>query len=1071
MHRRPNWLALGLILLLAGSLIATLPTRRTSAQGTRPVPMTDRVARQINSLIQEKESRTSAQRKIDSQLLYAAKQNRGDKITDDVDTLEVNVAADEKGNVAVDIRANVTRDLLKSIMKLGGDVIFSSSKYNSVTARLPLQALEEIASSEDVTFIYPADRAFTHSFSGLESDNTAGAPAPIKVNPALQPALGPGFAARATRVRRQVAAALTLRRFAPAAKLFMPTGPVNSEADTTHRAAEARGFFGVTGAGVKVGVLSNGVASLASQQAAGELPAVTVLAGQAGSGDEGTAMLELVNDLAPGAQLFFATALPTQAAFAQNILNLRAAGCDIIVDDVGYFREAVFADDNVAQAVNSVTASGALYFSSAGNEGNKDDNTSGVWEGDFNDSGTNTAGSVTIAGGTLHNFGGGVTNDQLTAGNGGGAPIGLFWSDPLGGSGNDYDLYILDAGLTTVVNAATNIQDGNDDPVELSTISPAAGRRLLIFKKTGAALRAVHLNTFRGRLAINTTGQTHGHSAAAAAFSVAATPAGAAFGAPPNPVGPFPGPHNAANLSELFSSDGPRRVFFNPDGTPVTPGNLLFGTNGGVVRQKPDITAADGTSTGVAGFNPFFGTSAAAPHAAAIAALLKSAGSFTPAQIRTALTSSAIDIEAAGVDRDTGAGIIMAFQALQAIGAIPQPNINSAGSTLVNESCPPNNNAVDPGERVSVSLNLANSGGLATSNLVATLQSSANVIAPSGPQNYGSIASGGSAARDFAFTAAGTCGSNITLTLQLQDGATNLGTVTFTVTLGAIVTSGPTTFSNTGAITIPTSGAAVPYPSNIVVSGLSGTISKVTLNLTGLNHTFPEDVGMLLVGPGGQKFVILDGVIGGSPWVNINYTLTDTAAGLVPKPGTPVSGSFKPTSYFAGDVFPAPAPGGANQEPAPAGSATFASVYNGTNPNGTWSLYVFDFAAGDGGSIAGGWALSITTATTVCTTPCGGSNVVVASSLSRLDASTVIATLTVQNIGAVTANNVMLTTAKLGATIGTPLPQSLGNLAPGSSVTTTVNFNNSSPGVSSTLNAGGTYTGGSFGSTKRVTVP
>ena len=309
----------------------------------------------------------------------------------------------------------------------------------------------------------------------------------------------------------------------------MPTGPINSEADTTHRAAEARSFFGVTGAGVKVGVLSNGVASLASQQAAGELPAVTVLPGQAGSGDEGTAMLELVNDLAPGAQLFFATALPTQAAFATNILNLRAAGCDIIVDDVGYFREAVFADDNVAQAVNSVTASGGLYFSSAGNEGNKDDNTSGVWEGDFLDSGTGTAGTVTIAGGTFHNFGGGVTNDQLTAGNGGGAPIGLFWSDPLGGSGNDYDLYILDAGLTTVVNAATNVQDGNDDPVELSTISPAAGRRLLIFKKTAAALRAVHLNTFRGRLAINTTGQTHGHSAAADAYSVAATPAAGAI--------------------------------------------------------------------------------------------------------------------------------------------------------------------------------------------------------------------------------------------------------------------------------------------------------------------------------------------------------------------------------------------------------------------------------------------------------------------------------------------------------------------------------------------------------------
>src|SRR5262249_42395601 len=148
--------------------------------------------------------------------------------------------------------------------------------------------------------------------------------------------------------------------------------------------------------------------------------------------------------------------------------DLRTAGCDIIVDDVGYFREAVFQDDNVARSVNTVTASGAMYFSSAGNEGNKDDGTSGVWEGDFADSGTGTFGTVTIPGGTLHDFGGGVLSDQLTQNNGGGAPIGLFWSDPLGGSNNDYDLYIVDAAGTTIVNAATNIQNGTQDPVELS---------------------------------------------------------------------------------------------------------------------------------------------------------------------------------------------------------------------------------------------------------------------------------------------------------------------------------------------------------------------------------------------------------------------------------------------------------------------------------------------------------------------------------------------------------------------------------------------------------------------------
>jgi len=1067
MRRRFKWFALLLTLLLTCSLIATLPPRKASAQRGRGELMSENVARQINSLIQEKESRSQTQRKIDSQLLYAAKQNRGDKITNDVTTLEVNVEADENGFVPVDIKANVTRDLLKLIVKLGGEIIFSSSQFNSVTARVPMQTLEQIAASEDVKFIYPADHALTHSVNAFGPD--AGTYT-RKINTALQAGLSPDFSARAARVRKQITDALALRNLRPRANMFMPTGPIDSEADTTHRAAEARSFFGISGSGVKVGVLSNGVNSLAAQQAAGELPAVTVLAGQAGSGDEGTAMLELVNDIAPGAQLFFATANTSQAAFAQNILNLRAAGCDIIVDDVGYFREAVFQDDNVAQAVNNVTASGALYFSSAGNEGNKDDNTSGVWEGDFLDSGTNTAGSVTIAGGTFHSFGGGAISDQLTTSNGG-APIGLFWSDPLGGSSNDYDLYILDAGLTTVINAATNIQNGTQDPVELSTISPAAGRRLLIFRKTGAAQRALHLNSFRGRLAINTSGQTHGHSAAVAAFSVAATPAAGAIGAPPNPTGPFPGTFNAGNLSELFSSDGPRRVFFNPDGTPITPGNFLFGTNGGLVRQKPDITAADGTVTGVTGFNPFFGSSAAAPHAAGIAALLKSAGAFSPAQIRTALTSSAIDIEAAGIDRDTGAGIIMAFESLVAIGATPQPNIITAGTTLVNESCPPNNNAIDPGERVTVNLTLTNTGGSSTSNLVATLQSSANVIAPSDPQNYGAIAPGVSNTKDFAFTANGTCGDNIPLTLQLQDGATNLGTVTFTVSLGTVVTSGPTTFSNNTAVTIPTAGAGVPYPSNITVSGLSGTISNVTVTLKNLSHTFPEDVGMLLVGPGGQKFVVLDGVIGGSPWSNITYTLSDAAAGVIPKPGTPVSGTFKPSCYFNGDVFPAPAPPGTNQQPAPAGTATFASVFNGANPNGTWSLYIFDFAAGDGGTMAGGWDLSITTATSNCTTPCGGVRLVVTSQLTRADASTVLASVTVQNIGSTTANDVMLTTGRLGSTNGTPLPQNLGNLVPGGSVNTIVSFTNSTPGAGSSLTLGGSYAGGPFISGKRVTIP
>src|SRR5260370_15414201 len=117
--------------------------------------------------------------------------------------------------------------------------------------------------------------------------------------------------------------------------------------------------------------------------------------GQTGGGDEGTAMMEIIYDMAPGANLCFATALPTITNFAQNIHDLRAAGCDIIVYDVFYFVETPFQDGQtgalisttnggvVIQAVNDVGAHGAPYFSSAGNQGQLEDCTSGTYEGDF----------------------------------------------------------------------------------------------------------------------------------------------------------------------------------------------------------------------------------------------------------------------------------------------------------------------------------------------------------------------------------------------------------------------------------------------------------------------------------------------------------------------------------------------------------------------------------------------------------------------------------------------------------------------------------------------------------------
>jgi subtilisin-like proprotein convertase family protein len=172
-------------------------------------------------------------------------------------------------------------------------------------------------------------------------------------------------------------------------------------------------------------------------------------------------------------------------------------------------------------------------------------------------------------------------------------------------------------------------------------------------------------------------------------------------------------------------------------------------------------------------------------------------------------------------------------------------------------------------------------------------------------------------------------------------------------------------FQNTGTITIndsscifgeaPSPVAATPYPSSISVSGLTGTITDVNVTLTGLTHTSSTDVGVLLVGPGGQKTLLMQDV-GGTGVSGVNLTFDDAAAAFLPEIQI-VSGTFKPTVGPADSCtppsFPAPAP------PGPYGSPSL-SVFNGTNPNGTWSLYVIDDLAADTGSIAGGWSLVIT---------------------------------------------------------------------------------------------------------------
>lgn len=181
------------------------------------------------------------------------------------------------------------------------------------------------------------------------------------------------------------------------------------------------------------------------------------------------------------------------------------------------------------------------------------------------------------------------------------------------------------------------------------------------------------------------------------------------------------------------------------------------------------------------------------------------------------------------------------------------------------------------------------------------------------------------------------------------------GILVATALLAALIASPASAqvFNSLGTIAIPktpnTIGPANPYPSQINVGGLTGTVSSVKVSLVGLTHTFPSDVDLLLVGPSGQNVVLLADTGGATNVTSVNLTFDQAAPGLVPTPI--VSGTYRPTNNGA-FTGPAPAP------PGPYG--TSLAIFNGTNPNGTWNLFAFDDAAGDKGQLTG-WSLDITT--------------------------------------------------------------------------------------------------------------
>jgi hypothetical protein len=556
------------------------------------------VASQIASIQQVKRDLTPAQKKMDSTLAFATVGQKTPAAISSFASAMSPLSKAQSGKIVVDVRGNVTDALLQQIKKAGGDVIYSSPRWHTVRAAIPLQNMEAVAAQSDVARV--SSRVWAHT----------------------------------------------------------NVGAVTSQGYVAHRAKQVVEQQGYKGAGVNVGVLSDSAtaAEIAALQATGDLPLTSyALPGQNGSGsNEGTAMMEIVYDMAPGSTPIFATAFTSDASFADNIIALQGAGCKVIVDDVTYFEEPVFQDGIIAQAVNQVVTNGSIYFSSAANSGSKKDGTSGTWEGDFKDGGAVSGVIGTSEGGVgrFHDFGGQVY-DRFTA-----TPSGyvfLQWSDPWGNACDDYDLFVTNSTGTTIKAFSADAQTcSGSDPVEgLYYSNGATNDRIYIVQYSGAT-RALHLDTERSYISINTNGAAFGHNAGNSTVSMAATYYGSAHLG----VVPFTG---MANPVETFSSDGPRKIFYNPNGNAITPGNVLFSTNGGTTLQKPDLTAADGVFTKTPGFLPFFGTSAAAPHAAGIAALVVSARpGYTPAQIKQAMKASALDNEAVCWDPNGGWGIAMA---------------------------------------------------------------------------------------------------------------------------------------------------------------------------------------------------------------------------------------------------------------------------------------------------------------------------------------------------------------------------------------------------------------------------
>ena len=453
-----------------------------------------------------------------------------------------------------------------------------------------------------------------------------------------------------------VASLEAVKRITPPDYGYTKKGSTLTEGDAVHRANLVRAFSGLTGEGVKVGVISDGVDAWSSARSRGDLPSrIEINPNRDSEGHEGTALLEIVHDLASDAELAF-SGTETSLGMAQAILWLandafEEEGADVIVDDLTYYYEPYFEDGIIAQAAADAMAGGAVFVSAAGNHAQEH------YEGDFVDGGNG-----------FHAFDG-SSDITMRLGSPFSTYIILQWNDQFGASGNDYDLYICPAGLTPtafnlfngICDASTDTQNGNDDPLEVASLYGEDEVDIFIKKDSGQnrRLEMFFSDSYAREYGVEEGGIVH-HVAVPGVLAVGAVDAD------------DPGNDDLRS----YSDQGPSRIYFPSFET----------------RQKPDAVASDGVSaTGSGGFPSHFnGTSAAAPHVAGIAALLVEAQrladpTMTKKQVADAVTQkirdTAIDLGPSGHDYKFGYGRADALAAVESLDQLSGTTftVNSTG--------------------------------------------------------------------------------------------------------------------------------------------------------------------------------------------------------------------------------------------------------------------------------------------------------------------------------------------------------------------------------------------------------